>query len=273
MIISSKDFDLSATFECGQCFRWERQANGSYIGVVGGYAAHVRQIGDEIHINSNASDEFWAEYFDLSRDYGGIKKYLTEEKNLKKAIDNCGNIRILKQPHFECLISYIISQNNNIPRIKKIIGSLCENFGEEILFEGGRYYSFPEVNKILGRNLDVIKSGFRQKYILDAAQKVATKQVDLDALASKSSDVAREELKSIYGVGDKVADCVLLFGYQKFDVFPKDVWIKRIMSALYSLCEKDIDAFAREKFSRYGGLAQQYLFFDAKMTENVKINQ
>ena len=162
---------------------------------------------------------------------------------------------------FETVISFIISANNNIPRIKKIIESLCENFGEKI--KGG-YYKFPApevLSKLTVEDLSIIKSGFRAKYIIDASKKISSGEIDLDKIYSMNSTDGREYLKQIKGIGDKVADCILLFAYQKFDVFPKDVWIKKILHNLYNVEAKDFDLFIKNKFGDFGGFAQQYLFY------------
>ena len=170
----------------------------------------------------------------------------------------------MKQNPWEALVSFIISANNNIPRIKKIVESLCLNFGKKIEYNHQIFYSFPAadvIKELSLSQLDVIKSGFRAKYIIDAAQKVAGGIVDLDRVYAMDTQEAREYLKQIKGVGDKVADCVLLFAYQKYDVFPKDVWIKKVLNDLYGVDEKNFDSFVSEHFGDLAGFAQQYLFY------------
>ena len=250
-IITVDDFDLQQTLECGQCFRWIREPDASYTGVVGRFVANVTQVENKLIINSKAPTKFWSEYFDLERDYGEIKKQLSKDSVMREAIKAGGGIRLLKQPFWECLASFIISQCNNIPRIMKIIESLCRNFGEEI--EHG-YYSFPEPDAIFAKDLSVIKCGYRDKYLQDAARRMLAGE-DLST---------KQKLLEVNGVGEKVANCVLLFGAQKYDVFPADVWIKRIVSELYSIKEKNISEFARKNFAQYSGFAQQYLFFYAR---------
>ena len=249
-------FDISKTFDCGQCFRFENE-NGVIKGIAHGRTLCIRE--DEAHIIlENVSEEefngVWKDYFDLERDYGEINGILCIDSQIEDCLKYAKGIRILRQDRWETLCSFIISQNNNIPRIKKIVSSLCENFGSPI--EGG--FTFPDASTVLEAGIDglgVIRSGFRAKYIIDAAEKVVTGKVDLDKLASLSYDEAKEALMTIKGVGNKVADCVLLFGYGFFDAFPKDVWIKRVIQKYYG------DCFDESVFKPYGGIAQQYLFY------------
>lgn len=260
MIFSKDDFNLVHTFECGQCFRWDKNDNGVYVGVVDNSVIKAVEYDDCIEID--CEDELAKYYFDIERDYSEIKSLLSNKDDvLKKAVPSGYGIRILKQEPWEALVSFIISANNNIPRIKKIINSLCMNFGEKI--EDG-YYGFPScevIAKLNVEDLDIIKSGFRAKYIIDAAQKVSSGIVKLDDLYKMDTASAREQLMLIKGVGNKVADCILLFAYQKFDVFPKDVWIKKVLNDLYGVEEKDFDNFVETKFGELAGFAQQYLFY------------
>ena len=258
------DFDLIHTFECGQCFRWNKSDDNSYIGVVGNSVIKITQNNKIFHVESD-NTEIINSYFDLDKNYSAIKSKLSKLDNvLPKAIPAGYGIRLLKQDPWESLISFIISANNNIPRIKKIIESLCKNFGNKIKYGDELYYTFPDekiISKLTIEQLDVIKSGFRAKYILDAAYKVANGIVDLNSVYNKTTEDAREYLKQIKGVGNKVADCILLFAYQKYDVFPKDVWIKKVLHQLYGVDENQFDAFVTEHFGKLAGFAQQYLFY------------
>jgi len=258
-------FSPVQTFECGQCFRWDIQEDGSYFGIADGYAAKISYVGNDIIINTNCEDEaFWRSYLDIDRDYQNIIYELSNDEIMKNAISKGSGIRILKQDPWEAVVSFIISQNNNILRIKKIIGLLCENFGDKLEFDGCEYYSFPTAKQIYGKDLSVIKAGFRDKYIQSAAAMCVEGKIDFDSVYSMDYETALEYLKQIKGVGNKVADCVLLFAYQKFDAFPKDVWIKRTVSQLYSVPEEEIEAFAKKKFKGNCGFAQQYLFYSAR---------
>ena len=208
-----QSFNLAQTLDCGQAFRF-CESDGVWSAVVFGKKIDIAQIGEDIIIYNMKKAEFMENfygYFTLDIDYDLIKSQLSADENLKSAIDYCGGIRLLRQDKWECLCSFIISQNNNIPRIKGIIERLCENFGEKT--KGG--YTFPSYEKIATltvEDLSVLRAGFRAKYIIDASKKCANGEIDFDLLDTAPLDTAREELKKIKGVGNKVADCVLLFG-------------------------------------------------------------
>ncbi len=255
------DFNLEQTFECGQCFRWNSDGEG-YIGVVGGHVIKAEYCGGGIKIDC-ADEAFAIRYFDLERNYSQIINAINKDEIIKKAISRGRGIRLLRQEPWETLVSFIISANNNIPRIKKIIESLCKSFGKRLQYEGKEYYTFPTAEALSNLepcDLFEARCGFRDKYIIDAAKKVASGVVDLQNIYDINADEGRQILKEVKGVGDKVADCVLLFAYQKFEVFPKDVWIKRIVNDLYGVDSKGIDEFVSKRFGGYGGFAQQYLF-------------
>lgn len=264
MKIQNFDFDLIHTFECGQCFRWNKNNDGSYIGVVGNSVISVAQDNNDFIFDCE-DIKLINTYFDFDKNYTEIKnKLFLLDDVLPKAIPTGYGIRLLKQDPWEALVSFIISANNNIPRIKKIIESLCMNFGKEIRYKDNLYYSFPDaktLSVLSVEQLNVIKSGFRAKYIIDAAKKVSDGIVALDSIYSMDTNEAREYLKQIKGVGNKVADCILLFAYQKYDVFPKDVWIKKVLNDLYGVDEKNFDLFVKEHFGELAGFAQQYLFY------------
>lgn len=266
------DFDLCQTFDCGQCFRWEKVQNG-YIGVAFSRVLHITQNRNNFMLHNTTMDDWnniWQDYFDFGRDYSAIKKTLAKDGVMKTAISFGEGIRILNQEPFECLISFIISASNNIPRIKKIIDSLCKNFGQAIPYGNDTYYSFPKPETIASLTLDdigIIKAGFRDKYIINAAKCVASGITVLECLKNSSFDYAKNELLKLNGVGNKVAECVMLFSLGKTSGFPVDVWIKRIMEYCYFDSEQTNDAvsrFAAEKFSELSGFAQQYLFYWAR---------
>ena len=249
------NFDLSQTFDCGQCFRWEK-INDKHHGIVHDKSIVMFQDENEILIENISLSEFknfWFDYFDLGTDYKKIGEDLAETSStLAKAHEQCKGIRILKQDPWETLCSFIISQNNNIPRIKKIISSLCFHFGNKV----GKDFSFPSAEKISTLSLEdlsPIKSGFRAKYILDAARKVANKQINFETLSNTDVVSARNSLMEIKGVGPKVADCVLLYGLHKLEAFPIDVWMKRVMETFFY-------KKSPQMFGSYAGVAQQYLY-------------
>ena len=251
-IISLDDFDLDETLDCGQAFRFEKQDDGSYKGFAKDKFLHISKIKNGYLIEGDGSKEFWLDYFDYKTDYNKLKKSYSKDKTLKSACAYAGGIRLLKQDAFESLISFIISQNNNIPRIKGIISRLCENFGKKT--KNG--YAFPTVKDLSGvseEDLSVLRAGFRTKYIVDAVKKVESKEIDLEKVSKMPLDEARQSLMSIKGVGPKVAECVLLYGMHKTEAFPIDVWVKRVLNTYYP------KGFPKE-YKDTAGIAQQYLF-------------
>lgn len=272
MLENMPDFDLFHTFDCGQCFRWNYE-NGGFSGVAMGHHLHILEKDGKFIFKNTDLETFnkvWRNYFDFDRDYSVIKAELSKDAVLENAISFGSGIRILNQDAFECLISFIISASNNIPRIKKIIELLCENFGEAFNVGGTVYHKFPTAETLSGlslSDLSVIRAGFRDKYILSAARAVKSGQLDLDALKNASFDYAKSQLLRLAGVGEKVASCILLFGLGKSEGFPVDVWVKRIMEYCYFDSEQTKEAiseFANKKFGNLGGFAQQYLFYWAR---------
>lgn len=265
-------FDLKQTFTCGQCFRWDEAPDGTFIGVYAGHALRIGQQGDTVTLYDTTLEDYhaiWRKYFDLDNDYCGIQAKLSRDAVLRRAIGAGRGIRLLAQEPFETLISFIISANNNIPRIKGIIARLCEAYGMPIPFEGGTRFAFPCAQTLAAlsrEELSPLRAGFRDKYIIDAAQKVASGAVNLTAIDTMEYDAAKYELKKIKGIGDKVADCVLLFGFGKHNAFPVDVWMRRVLDYYYpdGAHRMDAAAFARERFGALAGYAQQYLFYYAR---------
>ncbi len=262
VIKNIENFNLAQILDCGQAFRWKNLFGNTWEGIAFNKYLKVTQDGNSVIFYNTSLDEFyniWYAYFDIERDYGKIAAALNDNEILKSAAEYGCGIRILKQNSWEALCSFIISQNNNIPRIKGIIERLCENFGEKV--EGG--YSFPTAEKIAKlslEDLEVLRSGFRAKYILDAAKKVTDKVINLSEISKMPTDIARNELTKIYGVGEKVADCTLLYGMGHLDAFPKDVWIKRAINLLFG-------GELKESQSEYAGIIQQYIFFYARETK------
>ncbi len=247
------NLNIALTLDCGQAFRWAQKPNGAWHGVAEKRAVDIIQDGDKITVIGDTDENFWQTYFDLDRDYGAICEKLETDIQLRRAISEYGGIRILRQNTWEALCSFIISQNNNIPRIKGIIERLCATFGDDL---GNGDFSFPTAEVLAKCNVDdlaPLRSGFRAKYIIDAAQKVAGGEVNLHMLATEDMDVCRAELIKIKGVGAKVAECTLLYGCGRIEAFPVDVWVKRIMAEMYP------DGLP-ECTSGVEGIAQQFLF-------------
>lgn len=260
--VITSDIDIAKTLDCGQAFRFS-ESDGVWRGVAMGRALSLTQEGNKITLFDVKEEEFnslWRRYFDLDRDYEMIKSSVSSNEILKKATDFSDGIHILRQEPWEAVCSFIISANNNIPRIKGIISRLCENFGFKI---ADGLFTFPSAERIAALTLDdlaVIKSGFRAKYILDAAQKFSSNQIDVEALYTLPVDEARNKLMTIKGIGPKVADCALLFGWGRVECFPVDVWIRRAMNHFFG--ENGLPSEAVE----YAGIVQQYLFYWARTT-------
>ena len=256
-----QDLVLSQTLDCGQCFRWEAQPDGSFSGQVFGGTAQVRQEQGTLYITDTAcrpgaeqaQAARWRRYFDLELDYGKIRASLSRlHPVLKAATDYAPGIRILRQEPWEALCSFILSQNSHIPRIKGMIHRLCALFGEQ----NGGAHTFPRPEALAlctVEDLTPIRSGFRAKYLLDAAQKVAGGQIDLQAVSVMELEQARQVCMQIRGVGPKVADCTLLYGMHRLECFPMDVWMKRAMETL-------LPGMHPSDFGEYAGIAQQYIF-------------
>lgn len=270
-------FELKDIFECGQCFRWNLQEDGSYTGVFGKNVLNIKKENDKITIEGICQNDIQKtveEYFDLNRDYKKIKQKLAQiDENMKTSIQYGEGIRLLNQDLWETIVSFIISANNNIPRIKGIIERLSQKYGDKITWEGKDYYTFPtpeqlkEVTIQEYRNLGL---GFRDKRIYETTQMVLTKQVDLEEIKQNPNTFeVREQLLSLSGIGPKVADCILLFStLKRLEVFPIDVWVRRVMNDLYikqqdeaKVSKKQIEKIATEKFGDLAGMAQQYLFY------------
>ena len=257
IIKNQPHLSLDLTFDCGQCFRFNKNADGMWQGVAFGKNLVGYTQGEDTVLFCKKEDylSVWEEFFDLKRDYSVIQSCFSHDKNVSHAAEIGKGIRILKQEKWETLVSFIISQNNNIPRIKKIIESLCQTLGEPL---GNGVYSFPTAQKIWeagAEGLAPIKAGFRVKYILDAAHRVLNGETDLEYIASLSYEEAENELMKIKGVGKKVASCVLLFGYGFLSAFPVDVWVKRVIEKYYD------ESFDPVSLGEYAGIAQQYLFY------------
>lgn len=264
-------YDLKKTLECGQCFRWERVEGGrydcEYVGIAHGKVISVAQDGEDVVIYNATPDEvecIWDHYFALSEDYDAIDEDILSHCNnptLAAALTEGRGIRILHQEAWETVCSFIISQNNNIPRIKQIISALSRSLGERVdcpNIVGGSYYTFPTARAILEageEHIFSLKTGFRAKYIIDAARCWCDGTVEPSRISKMESlDDAIAYLCRIKGVGLKVASCALLFGFERYDPFPVDVWMKRVLEKYFE------QGFDPRTLGRYAGVAQQYLF-------------
>lgn len=263
IINSTKDFSLKDTLDCGQCFRWDINEDGIFHGVAFSKSLDIEQNEDKIILHNTTKEDFenlWANYFDLKTDYNTIKNEFSKDETLKKAVQYAPGIRVLRQDGWEALLSFIISQNNNVKRIKGIIRTMCERYGKPL---GNGDYDFPTAEVLANLTVEEIfelKCGFRAKYISDCAKKVASGEVNISEIYTMETDLAKEKLITIKGVGDKVSDCALLYGFSKMDCFPKDVWIKRAMANLFP---EGLPECAKAN----AGIAQQYIFHYARTSK------
>ncbi len=272
-----KSFEPKDIFECGQCFRWNQQEDGSYEGVFRKNVCNIKKQNGDIIIEGISPNDLAKEveeYFDLDRDYEKIKTTLTKiDQNMKTSIQYGQGIRLLNQDLWETILSFIISANNNIPRIKGIIERLAKKYGSKITWKEKDYYTFPSPEQLKNVTIQEYRNlglGFRDKRIYETTQMVLNKQVNLNKMCETPNTFeVREQLLSLSGVGPKVADCILLFStLKRLEVFPIDVWVRRVMNDLYiknkdenKVSKKQIEKLANEKFGDLAGLAQQYLFY------------
>jgi N-glycosylase/DNA lyase len=274
-----KNFELNHVFDCGQCFRWNRQENGNYIGVAFGRVIEVEKKGKDIYIYNTSIEDteaIWIDYFDLKRDYSEIKDELSKDSYLKLSVEFGNGIRLLRQEPFEIIVSFIISANNRIPMIKKCIDKISEKWGKKVKYKDKTYYSFPEVSELSKASveeLEACSTGFRAKYIKDTVEKIFSNaknpkdEYDIDFINAQNDDECHKALCNFMGIGPKVADCIMLFSMQKYSAFPVDVWVKRAMMHFYvapDVSLKKIREFGRNRFGNLSGFAQQYLFYYAR---------
>ncbi|QAT39294.1 DNA glycosylase [Clostridium sp. JN-9] len=278
-VTSVKNFELPHVFDCGQCFRWNMQANGSYIGVALGRVIEVEKKENDLYIYNTSMKEFnelWINYFDLNRDYSAVKETLSKDPLLQKAVDFGYGIRLLQQDEFELTVSFIISSNNRIPMIKRAIENISKKWGSEIIYKGEKYYTFPTIQSLKNASLEDLQNcgvGFRARYIADTVEKIYEsnkeeyKQFDLKTIKKLDDDDCHKALQNFMGIGPKVADCIMLFSMEKYTAFPVDVWVKKAMIYFYMAPDvslKKIRDFGRDKFRELSGFAQQYLFYYAR---------
>ena len=260
-LASIHELDIEKTFECGQCFRWNADAEGVYWGIAYGYPARVWNEGEDVYIASEGPEELWREYFDMARDYEAVSRGFDGGEYLAACVEAGMGIRILRQEPWEALCSFIISQCNNIARIKGIVERLCAGLGERIEFEGREFYTFPAPEKLAflrEDELSFLRSGYRAAYIINAASAIARGELCLSQLIDCDYQSAHKKLLEIRGVGTKVANCVVLFGLYHMEAFPIDVWIRR------ALKEHFPPGFDPKTLGDCAGLAQQYIFYYAR---------
>jgi len=271
-LTSDQQFSLDQTLGCGQVFRWDHTADGWWYGVIGERVVRIRQVGRRLTFKG-APAPFISHYFSLDVNLRAIVSAIDRDPFIHAAISQCTGLRLIRQPKWECLVSYICSTNSNIPMIRHRISALARQFGKPVEFEGNTYYAFPEPSSIsCGEHLlPVCRLGYRTPYVSDTAGKITEMNRWEDTITALPFEDARSELMKLKGIGPKAADCILLFAFQKYEAFPVDVWIRRIMQQNYlpdlnagsHLTTREYDTvrhFARQHFGEYCGYAQEYLY-------------
>ena len=264
MKLKVNNFDLKSTITCGQIFRYEEELDNSYTVILSDRVINISQKDDYIYFTSNKEDnlrEIIINYLDLDFDYLSINKELIlNNPELKDIINYSSGLKMINEPKLEVIISYILSQNNRVPQIKKALDNISKESGEEVIFNNKKYYLFPSIDNL--RKLSIedfrrLKCGFRDKYLYDFIHS----DFDIDSLSNVTSKEALDTLISMKGIGEKVASCILLFGFHRFDVFPIDTWVKKYMKDEYNIeSVKDIRKFCEERYKSYSGLVIQYMF-------------
>lgn len=254
-----RDFELDTVLGCGQCFRWEKDGS-LWRGISCGRRVSVSQECNILSFYDTTPQEaesFWSDYFDLQTDYSAMKQLFSLHPVMAQACNFAPGIHILRQEPWETLCTFILTQNNNILRTKGLVQRLCEQFGDKTE-EGLPDFPGPEkIAFLTPEDLSPVRAGFRAAYLIDAAQKVVSGEVDLSKVATLETQEARQALMRIHGVGPKVADCTLLFGFHRLDSFPQDVWIKRAVATLFP------DGLPPNMLP-LAGVAQQYIFHYAR---------
>lgn len=277
IVVRVECFNLKYTLECGQCFRWNKLDEKYYVGVIKDRAIKIKQEGDKLYIYSNNMynlQEVIFEYFDINTDYSKVEKRISKiDDNVNNAVKNTSGIHILNQDFFETLISYIISANNNIPRISKSVNLISQKYGKKVIFENEEYYLFPTPNELKNVSEEDFKKcgvGFRARYLNHAVEGILSKKINIEKLKELPTNKLKMELLKIMGVGPKVADCILLFSCKRREVFPIDVWVERVMTNLYfkdygrAMKKKEILEYAEKYFGNDAGIVQQHLFYNVR---------
>jgi N-glycosylase/DNA lyase len=280
-------FNLDVTLCCGQAFRWDKRGDW-WFGVVGDQVVKVRQTAEALEFEGNVDDIFIRSYFSLDHDLQQISREIGRDAYVRAAMREFWGLRILRQPTWECLISFICATYKSVAAIRLMLNKLAVKFGEKVVFDGYDFYSFPSSEKLAAASLRDLEScglGYRAKYVQETSRQIDVGGPDLEALRRLPYDQAKKELYKFAGVGSKVADCVLLFSMDKLEAFPVDVWVKRILLRHYAERLPDavvkklssqknftnaeyekLNRFGREYFGKYAGYAQEYLYHNERMS-------
>lgn len=266
--IENVDINLKDTITCGQIFRYIEEIDNSYTIILSDRVVNIKEDNDSLLVKSsieNDLEEVIRDYLDLNRDYESLNKNLIKNDTyLSEIIDGCKGFKIINQPRFECIISYIISQNNGVPQIRNAVNNIAEKYGKKVIFEDKEYYLFPSAEDLKDVTIEeyrTLKVGFRDKYIYEIVRKINDDEFNIDLVDDMSSYDAMNYLMNNKGIGEKVSSCILLFSYSRLDVFPIDTWVKKFMKDTYSIEGIDnIKKFTKEKYDNYTGLVIQYMF-------------
>lgn len=268
VINNINNLDLDNTICCGQIFRYEKLEDDSYIVILKDRVVKLKYIDNKLYIDSNNMDNIEnviREYLDLDRDYISIIENIKEcDDVLGKYLDKSIGLKMIKQDPIECIVSYIISQNNSVRNIKNSLDLISYKFGDKVIFLDKEYYLFPSIDKLSKISLEEFrecKVGFRDRYLVDIISDIVENRLNVNYIFEMNSEDSLRYLMSFRGIGMKVASCILLFAYGKYDVYPIDTWVKKYMDVNYGIKdEKKIKEFCKEKYGKYSGLAIQYMF-------------
>ena len=268
LIKNMNNIDLENTITCGQIFRYIKELDNSFTIVLKDRVVNIKLDNNILYVDSNKLDNLEniiREYLDLDRDYLSIiKKIKKLDNKLSSCLDESIGLKMIKQDPLECIISYIISQNNSVRNIQNSLNLISEHFGEKVIFRDKVYYLFPTLDKLSSITMDEFrkcKVGFRDKYLVDIIKSIVDKELDINKIYDMNSNDALNYLINFKGIGMKVASCILLFAYQKYDVYPVDTWVKKYMETEYGIIgENNIRKYAKDTYGEYSGLAIQYMF-------------
>lgn len=272
VVLPADGLDLASTLTCGQVFHWRSLGSG-WLGAIGETVVQIEQRGGELEVNAEA-EAIAREYFALDHSLEEIYATFPADESMTRALEFCRGLRIVRQPAWECLATFITSALKQVPHIAQISHTLRQRYGRRLDWPDAEVFAYPgpeQLAALTEADLRDCKLGFRAKNLLGAARMIASGEVSLTHIASLPDAEAREELCRLPGVGEKVANCALLFGFGRLAAFPIDVWIERVLRELYFRRKRNVTArrlreFSHTYFGPYGGYAQQYLFHHARMT-------